>query len=85
MDSPASTPSQRQPHWIRSRLTPEHPGQPAERLHHLHQKMAGDTKTNSFPSTAQGQLAYTSCLSDLDWCELIPAHTNTLSAGSAAT
>ena len=28
MDSPASTPSQRQPHWIHSRLTPEHLGQP---------------------------------------------------------
>ena len=57
MDSPASTPSQRQPHWIHSRLTPEQPGQPAERLHHQHQKMTGGTKTNPRPSTAQGQLA----------------------------
>ena len=57
----------------------------AERLHHQHQKLTGDTKTNPRPSTAQGQLAYNSCLSDLDWREPIPAHTNTVSAGSAAT
>ena len=28
MGSPASTPSQKQPHWRHSRLSPEHPGQP---------------------------------------------------------
>ena len=85
MDSPASTPSQRQPHWIHSRLTPEHPGQLQKGRTTNTKKMTGGTKTNPRPSTTQGQLAYTSCLSDLYWHELIPVHTNTLSAGSAAT
>ena len=44
--------------------------------------MTGDTKTNPCPSTAQGQLAYTSCLSDLDWRVPIPGHTNTRVAES---
>ena len=85
MDSPASTPSQRQPHWIHSRLNPENPGQPHKGRTKQHQKRQGTSNTNLRPSTAQGQLAYTSCPSDLDWREPIPGYTNTPSAGTAAT
>ena len=76
MDSPASKPSQRQPHCMW--LTAEHPGQPQK-------GRTTDAKTNPRLSTVQGQPAYTSCLSDLDWHEPIPVHTNTLSACSTAT
>ena len=43
------------------------------------------TTSETFPSTSQGQLSYTSCLSDPDWREPITVHTNTLNAGRAAT
>ena len=65
MDSPASAPSQGQPHWIHSRLTPEHPGQQQKGCTTNTKKDRG-TKTNPHPSMTQEQLAYTSCLSDLD-------------------
>ena len=79
MDSPASTPSQRQPqpHWIHSRSTPEHPGQP-QKGRTTNTKNDRGPETNPHPSTTQGQLASTSCLSDLDRRKLIPALTNTL-------
>ena len=84
MDSAASTPSQKQPHWRHSGLTPEHPGQP-QKGRSIDTKNDRGHQNQSPASTAQGQLAYTSCLSDPDWREPIPVHTNTLSAGSAAT
>ena len=65
MDSPASTPSQRQTHWIHSRLTPEHLGQ-LQKGRTTNTKNDRDTKTNPHQSMTQGQLAYNSCLSDLD-------------------
>ena len=45
MDRPALTPSQRQPHWIRSRVTPEHQANRRKAAPPT-PKMTGDTKTN---------------------------------------
>ena len=50
MDCPVSTPSQRQPH-LRHLWSTQ--AKPRKRPHYQHQKLPGDMKTDSHPSTAQ--------------------------------
>ena len=81
MDSLASTPSQKQPHWRHSRLTPESPGQP-QKGHTTHTKKITGHQ-NKFPPINSPRDNWRTPV--VYQTPTVLVHTNTLSAGSTAT